>query len=154
MAHFAKVDESNNVLAVLTMGDKDMLNDQGVEDESVGQHYLEKHNNWPAHLWIQTSYNTHRNKHTSGDDSKALRGNFAVRGGTWDPVNEIFMKPKRFSSFVLDLENAIWVSPAGPRPELTLEQARELRNYYWDDPNQQWALTPADPGGPYDQEFD
>jgi len=152
MAHFAKIDAANNVLAVLTM--KTLLNEAGEEDESIGQAYLEKHNLWPAHLWLRTSYNTHRNAHTSGDNSKAFRGNFAVRGGTWDPVNEIFMKPKNFSSFVLDLENATWVSPAGLRPELTLEQARELRNYYWDDPNQQWALTPADPDGPYDQEFD
>ena len=35
-----------------------MLNADGVEDESVGQQYLETHNNWPAQMWIQTSYNT------------------------------------------------------------------------------------------------
>ena len=36
-----------------------MLNADGVEDESVGQQYLELHNNWPAQMWIQTSYNTY-----------------------------------------------------------------------------------------------
>ena len=36
----------------------DMLNADGVEDETVGQQYLETHNNWPAQMWIQTSYNT------------------------------------------------------------------------------------------------
>ena len=35
-----------------------MLNADNVEDESVGQQYLETHNNWPAQMWIQTSYNT------------------------------------------------------------------------------------------------
>ena len=35
-----------------------MLNADGVEDETVGQQYLEQHNNWPAQMWIQTSYNT------------------------------------------------------------------------------------------------
>jgi hypothetical protein len=30
-----------------------MLNADGVEDESVGQQYLETHNNWPAQMWIQ-----------------------------------------------------------------------------------------------------
>ena len=40
-----------------------MLNADGVEDESVGQQYLETHNNWPAQMWIQTSYNTSGNQH-------------------------------------------------------------------------------------------
>jgi hypothetical protein len=37
-----------------------------VEDESVGQQYLERHNNWPAQMWIQTSYNTAGGQHKSG----------------------------------------------------------------------------------------
>ena len=57
-----------------------MLNADGVEDESVGQQYLETHNNWPAQMWIQTSYNTYNNTHKSGDDSKAFRGNYAGIG--------------------------------------------------------------------------
>ena len=72
MAHFAKISEDNIVLTVLTLNDSDCQNEEGVETESVGQAYLEKHNNWPAHLWIQTSYNTYGNKHRSGDDSKTL----------------------------------------------------------------------------------
>ena len=58
MAHFAKIGMNGKVIAVLTMGNGDMLNASGVEDESVGQQYLERHNNWPAQMWIQTSYNT------------------------------------------------------------------------------------------------
>jgi hypothetical protein len=58
MAHFAKISENNEVLQYLTLNNSDMLNTDGVEDETVGQQYLEQHNNWPAHLWIQTSYNT------------------------------------------------------------------------------------------------
>ena len=48
MAHFAKISEENEVLTVLTLDDKDMLNADGVEEEIVGQTYLEQHNNWPA----------------------------------------------------------------------------------------------------------
>tara|TARA_R100001079_G_C4402978_1_gene132251 strand:- start:185 stop:649 length:465 start_codon:yes stop_codon:yes gene_type:complete len=154
MAHFAKIDENNNVLTVLTMGDKNMLNDDGVEDEAIGQRWLEYHHSWPAHLWIQTSYNTNGNAHTSGDNSKALRGNFAVRGGTWDPVNEIFMPPKKNASFVLNVEEARWVSPVGDPPELTLEEIRQVRHYNWDEANQRWVITPADPDGPFDQVLD
>ena len=84
MAHFAKIGMNGKVIAVLTMGNKDMLNADGVEDEKVGQQYLERHNNWPAPMWIQTSYNTSKNTHSSGDNSKALRGNYAGIGFTWD----------------------------------------------------------------------
>ena len=66
------------------------------EDESVGQHYLEQHNNWPAPMWIQTSYNTSQNKHSSGDDSKAFRGNYAGLGYTWDEDDQIFWPKKPF----------------------------------------------------------
>ena len=41
MAHFAKISEENEVLQVLTLADKDMTNDEGVEIESIGQAYLQ-----------------------------------------------------------------------------------------------------------------
>ena len=46
MAHFAKLGANGKVIQVLTLDNKDMLNADGVEDESVGQQYLETHNNW------------------------------------------------------------------------------------------------------------
>jgi len=60
----------------------------GVEDETVGQQYLEKHNNWPAPMWIQTSYNTYGNQHKLG--GTPLRGNYAGIGFEWDEDNNIF----------------------------------------------------------------
>jgi hypothetical protein len=60
MAHFAKLGANGKVIQVLTLNNGDMLNADGVEDETVGQQYLETHNNWPAQMWIQTSYNTSR----------------------------------------------------------------------------------------------
>jgi glutaredoxin-related protein len=60
MAHFAKLGANGKVIQVLTMDNDKMLNADGVEDETVGQQYLETHNNWPAQMWIQTSYNTSR----------------------------------------------------------------------------------------------
>ena len=66
MAHFAKISEENIVLLVLTLDNKDMLEESNVETESIGQAYLQQHNNWPSHLWIQTSYNTLENQHRLG----------------------------------------------------------------------------------------
>ena len=48
-----------------------MLNADGVEDETVGQQWLETHNNWPAQMWIQTSYNTINNTHNSAVNAGA-----------------------------------------------------------------------------------
>ena len=147
MAHFAKLGSNGKVIQVLTLDNKDMLNADGVEDESVGQQYLEQHNNWPAQMWIQTSYNTSSNTHNSGDNSKAFRGNYAGIGYTWDEDDQIFWPKKPFASWVKHNESASWKSPIGDAPALTAEQ--ESQNtadthrwvYDWNEANQSWDLT-------------
>ena len=91
MAHFAKLGANGKVIQVLTLDNKDMLNADGVEDESVGQQYLETHNNWPAQMWIQTSYNTQGNTHSGG--GTPLRGNYAGIGYTWDEDCLLYTSP-------------------------------------------------------------
>ena len=94
MAHFAKISEENIVLNVVR------VSDGHASDENAGKIHLERSCNWPANLWIQTSYNTKNNKHSSGDDSKAFRGNYAGVGYTWDAENQIFLPPKDHTSWV------------------------------------------------------
>ena len=147
MAHFAKLGANSKVIQVLTLDNKDMLNADGVEDESVGQQYLELHNNWPAAMWIQTSYNTSGNKHNSGDDSKAFRGNYAGIGYEWDEDNNIFWSPKPYASWVKNTSDAHWHSPIGDAPALTAEQESQNAagtNYWvyeWNESGQSWDLT-------------
>ena len=147
MAHFAKIGLNGKVLQVLTLNNKDMLNADGVEDEKVGQQYLEKHNNWTSELWIKTSYNTKNNKHSSGDDSKAFRGNYAGIGMTWDEHNQIFWGKKPYPSWVKDTTTATWKSPIGDAPALTAEQTSQneanthIWRYIWNEDNQTWDLT-------------
>jgi len=146
MAHFAKISEENEVLAVLTVDNKDLLNNDGVETESVGQAYLEKHNNWPSNLWIQTSYNTAGGKHISGDNSKAFRGNYAGIGYIWDEDNDIFIGPKPHASWVLNVSEARWQSPIGDAPALTAEQQSQndafthVWVYNWNESGQSWDI--------------
>ena len=109
MAHFAKISENKEVLQVLTLDNKDMLNTDGVEDETVGQIYLQKNNNWPSHLWIQTSYNTSGNIHNNG--GTAFRGNYAGIGYTWDSTNNMFWHPKPFNSWTKNILTASWEAP-------------------------------------------
>ena len=147
MAHFAKLGANGKVIQVLTLNNSDMLNADGVEDESVGQQYLEKHNNWPAQMWIQTSYNTSRNTHSSGDNSKAFRGNYAGIGYEWDEDNQIFFPKKPYASWVKNTTDARWQSPIGDAPALTEEQSSQNEagthrwSYIWNEANQSWDLT-------------
>jgi len=151
MAHFAKLGVNGKIIAVLTLDNKNMLNASGVEDESVGQQYLELHNNWPAQMWIQTSYNTSCGKYynadgTEGDQSKALRGNYASVGYTWDEENQIFWPKKPYDSWVKHISTASWKSPIGDAPSLTEEQTIQNTanthnwRYAWNEANQSWDL--------------
>ena len=151
MAHFAKIGLNSKVLQVLTMDNDKMLNADGVEDEKVGQQWLERHNNWPAQMWVQTSYNTAANQHTDG--GTPLRGNFASVGYIWDEDNQIFWPKKPYASWVKNTSDAQWHSPIGDPPALTAEQQSQndagthIWEYLWDedayeaDNTAGWTLT-------------
>ncbi len=147
MAHFAKLGANGKVIQVLTMDNDKMKNADGVEDETVGQQWLETHNNWPAQMWIQTSYNTSQNTHSSGDNSKAFRGNYAGIGYTWDEDNNIFWPKKPHASWVKNTTDARWQSPIGDAPALTAEQTSQneagthMWKYDWNESGQSWDLT-------------
>jgi hypothetical protein len=115
-----------------------MLDENGNSSELIGQQYLEKHNNWPAHLWIQTSYNTHNNLHNFG--GIPFRGNYAGIGFTWDPVNQIFWNPQPFSSWSKNVAEARWQSPVGIAPTLTTEQLQNKFTYSWNENTLSWDL--------------
>ena len=145
MAHFAKLGANGKVIQVLTLDNKDMLNADGVEDESVGQQYLETHNNWPAQMWIQTSYNTANGQHKNG--GTPLRGNYAGIGYTWDEDDQIFWPKKPHASWVKNMSEARWQSPIGDAPALTAEQEAQNQanthkwDYVWNESGQSWDLT-------------
>ena len=139
MAHFAKLGANGKVISVLTLDNKDMLNADGVEDETVGQQYLELHNNWPAEMWIQTSYNTIQNTHKLG--GTAFRGNYAGIGFIWDEDNNMFFPEKPYASWVKNTTEARWQSPIGDEPELTEEEKNANKYYVWNEEGQSWDLT-------------
>ena len=151
MAHFAKIGANSKVISVLTLDNKDMLNADGVEDEAVGQQYLELHNNWPAQMWVQTSYNTQRNQHKLG--GTPFRGNYAGIGYEWDEDNNIFWPKKPYASWVKNTTSAQWQSPIGDAPALTAEQQSQNEaqtnawHYVWNESAYQadntagWDLT-------------
>ena len=146
MAHFAKIGINGKVLQVATVDNNDLMDSNNVQDERVGQQYLQLHSNWPAELWIQTSYNTLNNQHSLG--GTALRGNYAGIGYTWDEENNIFWSPKPYASWVKNTTTAAWESPIGDAPALTAEQQADESNVYhysWNEENQTWDLGTSAP---------
>ena len=135
MAHYAKLGINSKVINVEVVANSDCQNADGVEDEEVGRQFLERIHNWP--LWKKTSYNTSGNKHKSGDDSKALRGNYAGIGYTYDEDNDIFMPTKPYTSWVLNTAEARWQSPIGDAPELS-EEEKTTHRYEWNESTGAW----------------
>ena len=145
MAHFAKIGMNGKVIQVLTMDNEEMKDTDGNEVEAKGQEWLERHNNWPAQMWIQTSYNTINNTHKDG--GTPFRGNYAGIGYEWDEDNQIFWPKKPYASWIKDISTASWKSPVGDAPDLTEEQSSQNVagthdwRYLWNETDQQWDLT-------------
>ena len=135
MAHYAKLGANNKVIGVHVVNDSDCLNADGIEDEEVGRQFLERIHSWP--LWKKTSYNTSGGKHSSGDNSKALRGNYAGIGMTYDDDNDIFIGKKPYASWTLNVAEARWQSPIGDAPELSIEE-QTTHSYMWNESTGAW----------------
>lgn len=115
MAHWAKLDENNTVVAV-TVGSNDDADEgyQWLVDNIGGR-------------WLKTSFNTIENKHLLG--GTPFRGNYAGIGFTYHEDLDIFMPPKEYPSWIIDTTNYTWVPPI-PRPDSGL--------WIWDEPTVSW----------------
>ena len=94
MAHFAQLDENNNVLQVVVVRNEDI---DPSNEEASGITYLTNlfGNNT---IWVQTSYNA------------TIRKNYASIGYIYDPVADHFFEPQPYPSWTLN-SNAEWQPP-------------------------------------------
>jgi hypothetical protein len=106
MSHFAKIE--NGFVTEVIVAEQDFI------DNLSGQ-------------WVQTSYNTKSNQHPNGT---LLRGNYAGIGYTYDPVNDVFIAPQPYASWVLDNATWVWQAPT-PMPA-------DGKTYGWDETNLTW----------------
>lgn len=115
MAHFAKLDENNNVLAVHVVNN-DVITIDGVESEQAGIDFL---TGLHGHtLWKQTSYNG------------TIRKNYAGIGYTYDTDRDAFIAPKLWASWTLNESTCQWEAPVA--------YPTDGKYYGWFEPNQQW----------------
>jgi len=152
MAHFAKLGINGKVIGVHVVNNSDILNGDGVEDETIGQQFLERLHGWPAPMWIQTSYNTREGKHytdgvESADQSKALRGNYAGVGKIYDEDNNIFRDKQPYASWVFNMTTVRWEPPI-PRPVTRSIRSNapdgRLDPYLWNESTGAWDIQRKD----------
>jgi hypothetical protein len=142
MAHFAKLGVNGKVIAVIVVANSDTINASGTEDENVGIQFLERSTGWP--LWKKTSYNTRGGKYynqdgSEGDQTKALRGNYAGIGYIYDEDNDIFIAKKPFASWTLNVSTASWEAPVAI-PSTETNGVKD--KYSWNETTQSWDKIP------------
>ena len=115
MAHFAKLDENNVVLAVHVVNN-DVIVVDGIESEQAGIDFLTQIHGHTK--WKQTSYNN------------TFRKNYCGVGFTYDLIRDAFIPPKPFESWVLNEDTCTWYAPVN---RVDIEKAQ-----YWDEETLSW----------------
>lgn len=119
MAHFAQLDSNNVVTQVIVVANTEIIDADGVENESIGIAFCES---LFGGTWKQTSYNAN------------MRKNYAGIGYMYDPQRDAFIPPKPFNSWVLNEDTCQWQAPV-PYPN------SEIR-HRWDEDTQTWIEDP------------
>ena len=118
MAHFAQLDENNIVTQVIVVHNNELLDENGVEQESKGIAFCQS---LLGGNWKQTSYNAN------------MRKNYAGIGYIYDPTNDVFYTPSPYPSWTIDTTTWTWQSPIPCPTDGTFEQP-----YSWDETTKQW----------------
>ncbi len=122
MAHFAQIDGNNIVTQVIVVSNNELLDENGVEQESKGIAFCV---NLLGGNWLQTSYNGN------------IRKNYAGIGYQYDSVRDAFIPPKPFNSWLLNEETCLWEAPV-PYPN-------DGAIYFWDEETTNWIQIEEQP---------
>jgi hypothetical protein len=98
MAHFAELNDNNEVVQVIVIHNEELLDTNGIESEWKGIEFCIQHF---GGRWIQTSYNAN------------FRKNYAGIGFTYDAVLDAFIPPLCHKEAVLDQDSALWTCENG-----------------------------------------
>lgn len=116
MAHFAKI-ENQIVTQILVVDNENCGNKEFPESEALGYAYLNAVG-LPG-TYVQTSYNGKFRKH------------YAAVGYTYDSINDYFVPPKPFNSWLFDQDTATWYAP--------VEYPNNGKSYEWNEETQEWT---------------
>ena len=118
MAHFAELNENNEVLRVIVVANPELLDGEGVEQESLGISFC---NTLFGGTWKQTSYNNN------------IRKNFAGVGFTYDSERDAFIPPKPYASWTLNETTCQWEAPTAMPDDNNM--------YMWNEETTSWDVV-------------
>lgn len=118
MAHFAQIDANNVVLQVIVVNNSELLDDNNVEQESLGVAFC---NGLFGGTWVQTSYNAN------------IRKNYAGIGFTYDSTRDAFIPPQPYASWTLNETTCLWEPPVA-MPD-------DGQAYNWNEATTSWDVA-------------
>lgn len=121
MAHFAKLDQDNNVLEVIVVSNNVINNLPFPESEPIGVEFCQSLYGADT-VWKETSYNHN------------FRLNYAGIGAVYVAAKDVFSTPRPYPSWTLNTETMQWEAPV-PMPQ-------DGKAYYWDEATQSWVEVP------------
>lgn len=127
MAYYAFLDLNNVVTEVIP----------GKDETDTSHNWEEYYGSIRNQICKRTSYNTRQNVHYNSqgepDNGVPFRGNYAGIDYTYDTQNDIFMPPKPYPSWILNVATASWDPPI-PYPT-------DGKVYNWNETTQSWDLV-------------
>lgn len=130
MAHYAELNENNEVIYVVYMNNEIITDENGNEVEELGVNHLHTHHG-ADRRWVRTSYRGN------------FRNKYACVGDTYREDLDMFIGPQPFASWTLNESTGQWDAPT-PQPELTEEQLNSETHRYsysWNEETQSWDLV-------------
>tara|TARA_R110002074_G_scaffold110726_1_gene238202 strand:+ start:1044 stop:1412 length:369 start_codon:yes stop_codon:yes gene_type:complete len=118
MAHFAEINTDNIVTNVIVIDNKDILDENNVEQEALGIAFIHNLYNDDTTVWVQTSYNNN------------FRKNYAGIGHTYDKTRDAFIPIQPYASWTLNETTCQWEAPT-PYPD-------DDGRYTWDEDTLSW----------------
>jgi len=129
MAHYAELNENNEVIYVAYMDNEIITDENGNEIEQLGLDHLHTHHG-ADRKWVRTSYRGN------------FRNKYAGLGDTYREDLDMFISAQPFASWSLNETTGQWEAPVA-QPELTEEQTNSETHFYfytWNEENQSWDL--------------
>jgi len=133
MAHYAKINEENEVVGVHRVNNRALLDAEGNEVEALGVKYLNDLHG--AANWIKTSYNTRGGVHKLG--GTPLRANYCGKSWLYSPEHDIFHPPQPYPSWTLDTVKGGW-NPPVPYPDTEITEGEPRTRFTWNEDELKW----------------
>jgi len=123
MAHYAELNENNEVIYVAYMDNEIITDENGNEVEELGIQHLHTHHG-SDRRWVRTSYRSN------------FRKRYAAIGDIYREDIDMFIAPQPYPSWTLNKTTGDWEAPV-PKPD-------EENFYEWNEETQSWDLVPTE----------